>query len=114
MLPSDSKERCNTGLLDDKRVVHYWDADREVGKWIKANVKDCKHLGGPIAWDAFFLFDGSAKWDKALKPILGCGAPILPQRDVLTEALAKLLVAEIDDDSESEDSPDKGVSEEQE
>ncbi len=108
MLPTDSKERCNTGLLDDKRTVHYWDSDREVGKWIAANVKDCTHLG-PIAWDAFFLFDGSAKWDTALKPIRGCGAPIYHQRDVFRESLDEILGGENDEDPETGDLSGKSV-----
>jgi len=93
MIPGDRKEGWDPELLDDKRVTHYWDEDRVLGKWITKNVPDCRHLG-KIDWDSFYLFDADGKWDDTLEGIKACGTPIYTHKEKLKDASEKLFAKE--------------------
>lgn len=90
MIPGDRKERWDPKLLADKRISHYWDEDRVLGKWIAENVEDCEHLG-PIDWDSYYLFDGDGQWKDTFTGIEACGTPIASATKPLKEAFAKLV-----------------------
>lgn len=90
MVATDTRGGWKPDLLSDKRAMHYWDADQEVGRWIADNVTTCKHLG-PIAWDSFYLFDAEASWEETLGPIQSCGTPVFRATEDLSEALAAML-----------------------
>ena len=92
MIPGDRKGRWNPDALSDKRIRHYWDADRVVGKWIAKNVDDCEHLG-PVDWDSYYLFDGDAVWSDNLDKIKACGTPIINNTEQLKKAAAALFHA---------------------
>lgn len=49
-----------TGIVDDRRVQHFYDAERQVGKAI------AKLLGaeGEIAWDVYLFYLNEGTWDK--------------------------------------------------
>ena len=82
MIPGDKKTRWNAEALPDKRVRHYWDTERMVGKWITKNVEDCQHLR-PIDWDSYYLFDGDAVWGDNLEGIEAFGTPIINNTEPL-------------------------------
>ena len=86
MLASDSRDRWKAALVDDPRMTHYWNGDQAVGKWFTDNVKSCKALG-PVAWDAYYLFDADAKWEDAPAPVVACGTPIFKLTEPLVDAL---------------------------
>lgn len=90
MIAGDSRDGWKPKLIDDERAKHFWDDDRNIGKWISDNVKTCKHLG-PIAWDSYYLFDADATWDDSLEPIESCGSPVFRATDDFDEDLEKLL-----------------------
>jgi hypothetical protein len=90
MIPGDRKDKWNPKALDDKRVRHYWDEKRVLGKWISKNVDACDHLG-PIDWDSYYLFDEDGTWDETFEDIKACGTPILKATEPLTSAAATLF-----------------------
>lgn len=90
MIPGDRKQHWKPELLNDKRVSHYWDEERVLGKWISKNAKDCEHLG-PIDWDSYYLFDGDGEWNDTFEGAKACGTPILKATEPLKEAAAKLF-----------------------
>ena len=48
-----------TGLMEDARVTHYWDADRVVGSAFQQHIDD---LDSP-AWDVWMLFAPGIVWE---------------------------------------------------
>ena len=91
MLPGDARDRWSPDHITDGRAVHFWDGDQKLGKWFSANVDSCPHLGD-VAWDAYFLFDGSAKWEgSSLGPVRSCGTPVVNEGEKFSAALAEVL-----------------------
>jgi hypothetical protein len=91
--PSDYPEARE--LMKDKRVTHYWDQGKDVGKWfynlVQTNVK------GTIEWDAFYLYSPESVWGGSVtdRPteLLTWGRTILRDRKKLTGKIAELTGA---------------------
>ena len=91
MLSSDSRSRWQGSLMTDSRVVHYWDADKVVGRWF-ADQEDFRDMVfGPIAWDIFFLFGPESEWDAAPSPLVESGYTIVSRRRDLEKSIIPLL-----------------------
>lgn len=93
MYPGDSPDDFPAArkMMPDKRVTHYWDQAKDVGRWfygfVPSNVK------GDIEWDAFYLFDKDAVWADKPTRLLTSGRTILRDRRKLTAKIAELTVA---------------------
>lgn len=91
MYPGDSPDDfpAARALMPDRRVAHYWDPGKDVGRWfygfVPSNVK------GEIEWDAFYLFDKTAVWTDTPTALLTSGRTILQERRNLTSTIAELL-----------------------
>lgn len=96
MIGGDQKEGWDPKVLADRRVTHYWDEKRVLGKWVAKNVGDCKHLG-PIDWDSYYLFDKDGKWVKTFGNVKACGTPILKAADKLEHAIIELFESHEDE-----------------
>lgn len=76
MLAGDRKSAWEPGALPDRRVRHWWDADRVAGKWfagyLGSGASAASGVGGPKApytfWDGYVLFGPEAQWDAAGGP----------------------------------------------
>lgn len=75
-------------VIPDRRVVHYWDSARNVGKWFKEAVPS--NFEGPIQWDAFYLYSADAVWTDKPQPQLVWGRTILQARQRLVDQIAAL------------------------
>ena len=93
MLASDERDKWKASLLDDSRMTHYWNGSQTVGRWFTENVKSCDSLG-PVAWDAYYLFDKDATWEDAPAPVVACGTPVYKAANALAEALEKIFGSE--------------------
>ena len=93
MLASDERSRWKASMIDDPRMTHFWDGSHAIGKWFTENVKSCVSLG-PIAWDAYYLFDKEATWEEAPSPVVACGTPVYKATEALAEALEKIFDSE--------------------
>jgi hypothetical protein len=88
MLSTDSRGAVDESNLPDARVRHYWDGEREVGRWLAA--RDLGGLGYPgIVWDAFFFFGPDARWDDVPAPLAASGTTVVGQSGRLAEAAAR-------------------------
>ncbi len=56
MLPGDSRDLVDRKVLNDHRVVNYYDPNRVVGTWFAEHTG-----GGGIVWDAYFLYGADAR-----------------------------------------------------
>ncbi|MFP6583577.1 MAG: hypothetical protein VCD00_13625 [Candidatus Hydrogenedentota bacterium] len=94
MVATDKKSRWKTSLLDDKRVVHYWDEEKVLGIWIEEHVST-KHLG-PIDWDSFYLFDGDGVWADDFEGLKASGTPVIAETESLQKGIQDLFGADSD------------------
>lgn len=79
-------------VMPDRRVMHYWDSPREVGKWFKEAVPS--DFQGPIQWDAFYLYAANAVWTDKPQPLLTWGRPILRAQQRLADQISALASRE--------------------
>ena len=78
-----------TPLLDDPRVEHFWDGEKETGRWFARKLEGDE--SGAAAWDVFYLFGAGAEWGEVPAPVEASGAPVIRERDELARAVAAAL-----------------------
>ncbi|MCI0396701.1 MAG: YceI family protein, partial [Chloroflexi bacterium] len=99
-LPAELDGRRDESLLNDPRVIHFWDQQRLVNAWFAANVP----LEGPeraslrrtygqldwgvYIWDAYFLYGPEGEWAGVAQAPAGAGYPIIQNRETIRAALA--------------------------
>ncbi len=87
MVPGDARGRWPAGAITDPRAVHFWDGTKAVGRLVAARsgLTDVD-----VAWDVFLLYPAGARWDADLASPAAWGAPVLREKDKLTEGIARL------------------------
>jgi hypothetical protein len=91
MYPGDSPAAFPAAqqMLPDRRVRHWWDDSKNVGRWFYPVVPT--NTKGDIQWDAFYLYGEQATWtDQQPAPLLTWGRTILTDRKKLTDKLAEI------------------------
>jgi hypothetical protein len=101
MYPGDSPEHFPEArkLLPDKRVTHYWDAAKAVGRSFFGLVPTTTK--GDIEWDAFYLYDTGSVWTDRPSDMLTWGRTILNDRRKLLNEVARLTGTTPANDSDS-------------
>jgi hypothetical protein len=90
MLGSDSRDQVETGLIADRRVRHFWDGQRTVGRWFAdSGIGELGYSG--IVWDAYYVFGPAAVWNERPGPAAGFGSPVISSTGTLERALRRLL-----------------------
>ncbi|HVQ40434.1 MAG TPA: hypothetical protein VMS31_23030 [Pyrinomonadaceae bacterium] len=91
MIPTDRRSAWSWtgGVLDDPRVVHYWDEQKKVGRFFAG--KDPETSDPDVVWDAFYLYGPDAQWLTKPEPLLSTGATVLDKFEVLKTDLGPLL-----------------------
>lgn len=87
------------GLLDDRRVIQYWDPDLVVSAdMVRSANENPSRYGleeafppGFVAWDLMAVFGKSARWDKDLPPPAYYEGPVVQAIDGAREAILKEL-----------------------
>jgi len=80
-------------MLDDERVLQYWDRDLLAGTWFAEHLDDigAGDQTSGIYWDAFLVFDEDARWDAVPSPLVRAGATVISQSENLHAALTPLM-----------------------
>ncbi len=86
MLLGDSREGWDSTLLPDSRVTHFWDGQRQIGRWYSQ-----QEGAQGLLWDAYRLYGPAATWTDAPGPVLSQGGPVVERRAELQAALRSLL-----------------------
>ena len=89
MIWFDSRERWPGDVLDDPRVLHFWDERRLVGDFYGAHPD--YGAGDSTWWDTYLLYGPEATWEEAPTHLLGMGATILDTRHDLERLLRPFL-----------------------
>jgi hypothetical protein len=87
MLWSDVRETWNGKTMPDARVMHFWDGEREVGKWFSEQIDGYEG----IAWDTYYLYGPEAVWENTPLPLAGVGRTIYGERETLEMQMQTLL-----------------------
>lgn len=100
MYPNDAKERWPAQVLDDARVIHFWDEQKAVGRWYLERIAgmdatrapESAENEGPVLWDAYLVYGPESRWDSAPTGLRRWGRTILSTREDLRESFTRLLV----------------------
>jgi len=92
MLPIDARSnwRWTGNVLSDRRVSHFWDENKIVGRWF-AKQENPADANPGIEWDAYFLYGPDAQWEAKPEPLISGGGTVRDQFDELRRKLAPLL-----------------------
>ena len=91
MIPTDARSRWNWtgGILEDPRVLHYWDEKKKIGRFYAG--KDPESDDPDVVWDTFYLYGSDAKWIAKPDRELATGMTVRSEFDTLKNALMPLL-----------------------
>lgn len=93
MLYGDSPGSIDSAVLDDPRVISFWDPHRISGTWFANNgVAGLGGSGGNVVWDAYYAFQPSASWHQP-KPsgAVAAGSDIIGNTAELAHRFIPLL-----------------------
>lgn len=86
MYPGDHRSQWPRELLDDPRVIHFWDEGKLLGRFY------ARQLGVEgILWDAYVLYDGKATWADTPSAHVGWGRTVIGARRKLEREIRPLL-----------------------
>jgi hypothetical protein len=91
MLAGDSRSAWDSHVLDDPRVVEFWDGDRIAGRWFADHGLGRLSAPGGIVWDAYYAFPGSARWVTEPTQLAAAGSDIIDNVSGLEDAFVPLL-----------------------
>lgn len=91
MLAGDSRSAWDSNVLNDPRVLSFWDGDRVAGKWFAD--QRLGRLGGPgsIVWDAYYAFPRNSTWKSQPSHVLAAGSDIIDNVSGLEHNFVPLL-----------------------
>jgi len=93
MVYGDSRGAIDKTILDDPRVVSFWDPHKISGTWFgKHTVAGLGGSGGYVVWDAYYAFQASASW-RHPEPsgAVAAGSDIIGNTDGLARRFLPLL-----------------------
>jgi hypothetical protein len=93
MLFGDSRDAIDRTILDDPRVVSFWDPHKISGTWFANHgVAGLGGGGGYVVWDAYYAFRAFASWHRPEPSgAVAAGSDIIGNTDGLTHHFIPLL-----------------------
>jgi len=91
MLPGNSRSTWDSHILDDPRVVSYWDGGRIAGKWFADNGLGGLGSPGSIVWDAYYAFPKQTHWNALSAGLVAAGSDIIDNTGHLEHNFIPLL-----------------------
>ena len=91
MLYGDSRDAIDPRILDDPRVVSFWDPKRVAGDWFGHHAVGGLGGDGFTVWDAFFAFGSTARWDAIPTRVVATGSTIIGNTSALEQRFVQLL-----------------------
>ncbi len=92
MIATDARGawRWTGNVITDRRVVHFWDDQKVVGRWF-AQQETPAEIDPGIVWDAYLLYGPEAEWKDKPEPLISRGATVLDEYETLEKNLLPLL-----------------------
>ncbi len=89
MLSSDDRARWPKELLTDRRVIHFWDEEKKLGRFYLERHK-VPHYDEAL-WDTYILYPADASWGEEPPTPVSWGNTIIRTREQLGRDLLKLI-----------------------
>jgi hypothetical protein len=89
MLSSDDRARWPKELLSDRRVIHFWDGEKNLGRFYLPR-HNVPHYDEAL-WDTYILYPADAVWEKEPPAPVSWGNTIVRTREQLGRDFKKLL-----------------------
>lgn len=89
MYPGDNASKWDPDILTDPRVMHFWDEDKNLGRWYSKNHKPSSVRN--IEWDAYFLYDANSTWGQKPTRMISWGRTIMRMRQKLLETFRQVF-----------------------
>lgn len=93
MLRTDARSMWRWGghALTDRRVSHFWDEQKLVGRRFAEMTPD--EAVNHFIWDAYYLYGPEAQWDAQPAPLISNGGTVREKFDELNQKLSPMLTA---------------------
>ena len=99
MYPTDRRDYWPADILTDRRVVHWWDEQKTVGRWYMSHIAQMQEAraagsagyAGDVLWDAYLVYGAEASWDTAPTHLRKWGRTILRTNDDLRSAFDEVI-----------------------
>ena len=91
ILGGDSRSAWDSHVLDDPRVVSFWDGDRIAGKWFAEHSTGGLGTPGGVVWDAYLAFPKHARWQNEPPTVVASGSDIIDNTSRLDSQFIPLL-----------------------
>jgi hypothetical protein len=92
MLSGDSRGAIDRKILDDARVVSFWDPQRISGTWFGNHAVAGLGGRGYVVWDAYYAFRRAASWHTPEpRGAVAAGSDIIGNTDALSRFFIPLL-----------------------
>ena len=99
MFGTENRDDWPADVLTDRRVVHWWDENKVVGRYYMprvARMRDTMAPGstgfaGDVLWDSYLVHGPEARWDEGPAGLRRWGRPILRTQAGLRDAVASLV-----------------------
>ena len=86
MLRGDSREAWNGNAMPDRRVIHFWDGEADVGQWFAQEVDGYQGT----AWDAYYLYGPDSTWNAVPSHLIASGEIIYDERETIDRQISRL------------------------
>jgi hypothetical protein len=91
MLAGDSRAAWDSHVLDDPRVLSFWDGNRISGSWFGGHAVGELGGGGYVVWDAYFAFPKLSRWQAIPSGVVAAGSDIIDHTAALEDRFIPLL-----------------------
>ena len=89
MILTDSRLLWPKRLLDDPRVLHFWDEGKLLGQWYGEHPN--YGAGDGVWWDTYLLYGPESVWTDEPSDLVNLGYTIYATREELRQSLAGTL-----------------------
>jgi len=91
MLAGDSRGAWDPHVLDDPRVVSFWDRSRLAGKWFADHSTGGLGSPGDVVWDAYLAFGKGSRWQREPSGLVASGSDIIDNTSGLEQHFIPVL-----------------------
>ena len=99
MFGNETRDDWTTELMRDRRVTHWWDEGKAVGRWYMPRIGQMRDTMSPkstgfdddVLWDAYLVYGPEARWEDAPTGLRRWGRTILRTQEGLREAFTAVV-----------------------
>ena len=99
MFGDERRDDWPADLLTDRRVTHWWDEGKTVGRWYMPRIGQMREtmsaqstgFAGNVLWDAYLVYGPEARWEDPPTGLRRWGRTILRTQNGLRDAFTAVV-----------------------